>query len=194
MDIILATTSKVRKEGFSQLRIPFRCEESNVDEYSGTRPQDPDELTLFLAEKKAMAIAPKNPESVIIGFDSVAYFKNIILEKPKNKEEAFTRLKMFSGKSHEHITGIYIINMKTGNILTKNIRTKIQFRKITNEEINKFMSQSDMYTNASLGYSPNLFYSASFIERIEGSMTDLMYAIPLSSIVPMLNEMGYKDA
>lgn len=193
--IILATTSKVRKIAFEQLGMPFIAEDSNVDEYSGKRPDRPEDLTLFLAKKKAEAVAKNHKEGIVIGFDSVGFFEGKIMEKPKSREEAFDRLKMLSGKRHEYISGVYMIDAKNRKTLSRMKRTKIYMREISDKEIISYLDQCDksvnrisVYMDVSLGYSSNLFYSSSFITKIEGSLTDLIYAIPSDEVVDMLKE------
>ena len=86
MDIILATASPYRIEAFRSLGLPFRAEESRLDENFPGRPSDPGALVLELARRKAAAVAAKHESGIVVGFDSVGLFRGRILEKPRSRD------------------------------------------------------------------------------------------------------------
>lgn len=185
--IILATTSPYRREIFKYLGIPFEAEGSNVDESQMER-DNPEELVKQLSKLKAEAVAKNHSDAVVIGMDSVAYFNGKILEKPKSKEEAFQRLKAFSGNRHQFYTGIYMINTATGKTLSRIVITDVFIREISEEEISKYLDEDPRFNTYALGYDPLKHISSSFIKRIEGSYYNLLGGIPLETIVEMLKE------
>lgn len=190
--IILATTSPFRKEAFGFLDVPFETRESNVDENFKNRPKDPKKLVLKLAELKAQAVADKHKKGIIIGFDSVGYFQGEVLEKPKNKKEAFRRLKKISGKKHYFHTGVYLINKESGKILKRVVKTEIWERKFSDKEIKKYLKQDPNYKKIAMGFDPFGHYSVSFARKIQGSYNNYLRGIPLEAIVEMLKKIGYK--
>ncbi len=190
MKIILGTNSPYRKEIFESLGIPFEVEGSNVDE-SQLERDDPKELVIELSRLKAEAVAKNHSDALVIGFDSVGFFDGNILEKPKSKEEAFERLKSLSGKEHYHYTGIHMINNVSGKTITKVNENKIFMRDYSDEEIEKYLKQDERMNTYALGYDTEKHISASFIEKIEGNHLNLK-GIPLSDVIKMLNEIGYK--
>jgi len=190
--IILATTSPYRKETFSYLGIPFEAEGSNVDE-SQLERNDPEELVKQLSKLKAEAVAKSYSDAIVIGMDSFTYFNGQILEKPKSKEEDFQRLKTLSGKNHQFYTGIHIINTGSGKTLSRVVKTDVFMRKLSEEEINKYLNEDPNFNTYALGYDPVKHYSASFVKKIEGSYYNLLGGIPLETIVEMLKEIGYKE-
>ena len=125
--------------------------------------------------------------------DSVTYFNDQILEKPKSKEEDFQRLKAFSKNNHQFYTGIHMINTTSGKTLSKIVKTDVFMRELSEEEINKYLDEDPNFNTYSLGYDPVKHYSASFVERIEGSYYNLLGGIPLEAIIEMLKEIGYKE-
>ncbi len=190
--IILATASKPRREAFDFLDIDYIAEASNIDEYFEGRPDNPEELTQALARMKAEAVAKNHKESIVIGFDSVGYFEGEILEKPKNREEAFERLKRLSGKKYDFITGIHVINLSAGKTLTRVVKTETFIRELNDNEINKYLDQDSNYIHYAHGYDPLGFYSASFVEKINGSPNNVLRGIPLEVIIDMIKEVGYE--
>lgn len=190
--IILATSSPYRQEAFRFLGIDFIAESSEIDEYSGNRPQSPKRLVLYLAKLKTEAVAKKHNSGIIIGFDSVGLFQNQILEKPKSRKEVFNRLKSLSGNIHQFYTGIYIKNIRTSQDISKVVRTKVFMRNLTIPEINKYLNQDPRFYTYSLSYDPLCNYSSTFVKKIEGSYNNFLRGIPLETIIEMLSEIGYK--
>ena len=190
--IILATTSPYRIETFGYLGIPFEAEGNKVDESQIERNR-PEELVKQLSKLKAEAVAENHSDAIVIGMDSVTYFNGKILEKPKSKEEDFQRLKALSGKNHQFYTGIYIVNKATDKTLSKIVTTDVSMRKLSDEEINKYLEEDPYFNTYALGYDPVKHISSSFIQRIEGSYYNLLAGIPLETIIEMLREIGYKE-
>ncbi len=190
--IILATTSPYRKETFRYLGIPFETEGSNIDE-SQLERNNPEELTKELSRLKAEAVAKNHSDAIIIGMDSVAYFNGKILEKPKSKEEDFQRLKALSGNNHQFYTGIHMINIISGEVLSKIVKTDVFMRGLSDREVNKYLDEDPNFNTYALGYDPVKHISSSFVKKIEGSYYNLLGGIPLETIVEMLREIGYKE-
>jgi len=190
--IILATTSPYRKETFGYLGIPFEAEGSNIDESQAER-NDPEELVKNLSKLKAEAVAKNHSDAIVIGMDSVAYFNNKILEKPKSREEDFQRLQELSGNNHQFYTGIYMVNTATNKAISRVVKTEVFMRNLSEKEINKYLNEDPHFNTYALGYDPVKHISSSFVQRIEGSYYNLLGGIPLEVIVEMLKEIGYKE-
>lgn len=190
--IILATASPYRQEAFRLLGLGFIAEASKVDEYTIDRPKDPDGLVQYLAKLKAEAVAKNHPEGIVVGFDSIGYFGDVILEKPKSREESFARLQMISGKSFQFCTGIHIINISNGQTFSRVVKTKAIMREISDNEINKYLDQDPNFNTYALGFDPLGHYSSAFIRNIEGSYNNILRGIPSEVIVEMLFAAGFK--
>lgn len=187
MKLILATTSKYKKKVFAYLGLPFRTEASKIDESIFPR-KDPRKLVLALSKAKALAVASryKEKEAIVIGLDSIGYFRRKILEKPKSKEEAIARLKELSGKRHSTFTGICMINNANGKILQQVVRTDVWFRKLSDEEIKKYVESDKDIFGICLGYDPETKISSSFAIKIKGSYNNLLNGMPTEVIPEML--------
>lgn len=188
-EIVLATQSLYRKAAFAKLGIPFTADSADIDEYYPGRPRDPISLVLALAQLKAEAVAEKHQEKIVIGFDSVGYFENQILEKPKSKEELIDRLKMLSGKSFKFVTGIYVINYP--RYAVEYVLTTAWMRRLFKYEMVKYLKEDPNYNTYALGFDPLNYSSASFINQIQGSYTNIGYGIPLELFPRLLKGVGY---
>ena len=186
--IILATTSPYRIDAMKFTGIPFEAVGSDVEEKFEGRPDKPEELVKQLSKLKAEAVAKNFDDALVIGFDSVAYFEGRILEKPKSYEEAFSRLKMLSGNSHEFYTGITLINAKTNKIIQETVKTKIDFRNLSEEEIEKYIEEDKFHNKYASGYDPLANRSATFIKKFEGDPHNILRGIPLATVIKMIEE------
>jgi septum formation protein len=191
MKIILATTSPYRQEAFKSLNLDFTSEGSDVEEYFDGRPENPEDLVKELSRLKAEAVKGNHNEGIIIGFDSVGYFKEEVLEKPRSRKKAYDRLKALSGNNHQFYTGIFMINLGSGKTLSRAVKTEVHMRALGDKEINKYLDEDLNFRTYALGYDPLGNYSSSFVKRIEGSYNNLMRGIPLEEIVEMLHEIGF---
>lgn len=192
LKIILATTSPYRRQAFQMLDIGYSAEGSDVEEKFDGRPDSPEELVKYLAKLKAENVASRHVSGIVIGFDSVGWFRNAILEKPASRDEAFQRLRSLSGQTHEFFTGVHVINLGSGQILSEVVKTTIHMRELTDLEINKYLDQDPAYNTYALGYDPLGNYSATFASKIEGSYNNFLRGIPLERIVGMLKMAGYE--
>ena len=190
--IILATKSPYRQEAFGFLGLDFIAEESDIDEYTKERPDNPEELVKHLSKLKAEAVAKNHSEGIVIGFDSVGFFEDKLLEKPKSKEEAFERLKSLSGNRFEFLTGIHMINVSTKQTNSRVVKTVVFMRTLSDKEINKYLEEDLKVNTYALGFDPCIHYSSTFVEKIEGSYNNLTRGIPLEAVIEMLSEIGYK--
>ena len=113
MNIILASKSKRRKQLLERLVKDFIVIDSGFDE-STVNIKNPKEYCQKLAIAKSQKVASKkslDPNSIIIGADTIISINNEILEKPSNYNEAFNMLKKLSGKIHFVHTGVSIISV-----------------------------------------------------------------------------------
>jgi septum formation protein len=189
--LILGTTSPHRRKAFDFLNLEYEPTGSNVDEMFEGRPDNPEELVKQLAKLKAHAVAANYSGGIVIGFDSIGFYDGIILEKPKSKDEAFSRLKSLSGQSYQLHTGVHMINIGDGRELSKVVTTNVSMRNLEDNQIRKYLEEDPKFKTMAFGYDPAHPIGASFIARVEGSYTNLLWGMPLESIVEMLPHVGY---
>ena len=69
--LVLASTSRYRRELLARLALPFETAAPDVDE-TPRAGEAPRELALRLALEKAQAVAARKPQAIVIGSDQVA--------------------------------------------------------------------------------------------------------------------------
>ena len=191
--LILATTSPYRIEAFKFLGLDFISQGSNVDEYTAARPTKAEDLVGYLAKLKAEAVAKNFTDGIVMGFDSVGAFNGKILEKPRSRAEAFDRLKALSGHEHFFHTGLHFINIKTGQVATRVITTRIEMRDLSEAQINRYLDEDPRYATIAIGFDPVSHLSAAFVKNLYGSYNNYLRGIPLEAIGELLIDVGYDD-
>jgi septum formation protein len=107
MDLILASTSRYRRDLLARLGLPFRCMAPEVDESAfGDLAQDPAELARKLASAKAEAVAARQPGALVIGSDQLVAFDGQVLGKPGTTERAVSQLLAMAGREHQLLTAV----------------------------------------------------------------------------------------
>ena len=113
MKIILASKSGVRKRILDKYGIDCDVVVSNVDEDEVKaslleEKADPLSISKNLAEIKSIKVSSKNPDRMVLGADSVISLDNKLINKPKNRDEAFNILKKLNNSKHYLISSVCI--------------------------------------------------------------------------------------
>lgn len=118
--LILASKSKIRKEILDRNDIPNRVEHSNIDEDVVKNAlikekATPEIISKNLAELKANKVSLKNPNTLVLGADSVIDLESELISKPTNRNEAMIILKKLNNKKHYLISSVCI--SKNGSMI-----------------------------------------------------------------------------
>ena len=180
--LILASSSERRKDILKMVKLNFDVIPSNIDE-NYEKKLSPKQIVKKLSQKKAMAVSNKYPNSYVIGADTIVNVKNKILNKPKNKIEAFKMLKFLSNTEHLVLTGVCLINKKDNVIFNFVEITKVYFYKLDEELILRYINTKSPYDKSgSYGIQD---YSAGFVKKIEGCYYNVV-GFPISKFLNVL--------
>lgn len=186
MTFILASKSPRRREILKKINLNFKIYSSELNEknvinnykYSSSYCKN-------LAIKKATLVSNNFPENYVIGADTIVVYKNIILNKPNNRKEAFNHLNLLNNSKHTVYTGVALIN-KSKKIKKSFIdKTEVYFNKLTNKEINYYIDKYRPYDKA--GSYAIQEYSNVFIKKINGCFYNVV-GFPLSKFYKLLNK------
>lgn len=186
MRIILASKSPRRKLFLGMLNADFEVIPSGVDESRVKQEEkDPVRLARTLARMKAEDVARGiDGEAIVIGADTLVSFEGNVIGKARDKEDAFSILSNYSGKEHVQITGICVINTKTGKVLVDHDETTGKVRVLSPEEIRSYVETGEPLEGAG-AYTPRA-HSMMF-ESIMGSWTNIV-GLPMEKLIPLLGE------
>lgn len=110
-DIILASASHSRRKLLEAAGITFRAMAAGVDEASTKQGHASNggsfgDLAVQLAQQKALAVAGRYPQALVIGADQVLVFEGQAFDKPESIEEARRQLLSLRGKTHSLETAV----------------------------------------------------------------------------------------
>ena len=187
MKLILASSSKQRREILNNLGLKYEVVKSLVEESSLNT--DPCEYVKDLSKDKANSVAGQVKEkAVIIAADSIIYMDGKIYEKPKNKEEAFENMKKMSGKLTYAITGVTIKDLYQDKEICFSDTTKVYLKEMSDEEIGWYVENERDLLNRG-GYAIQGKASI-FLDKVIGDYNTL-FGISPSKVYDALKKLGY---
>ncbi len=169
MKYILASKSPRRREILTNIGIDFEIVTSDTDESSDIK--DPVALTEELSKRKGRDVSlllqkqgRLDGETVIISADTVVACDGEILEKPRNKDDAYRMLRMLSGRQHEVVSGITLICGDKER--TSHSTTKVYFNELSDKEISRYIDSGEPFDKAGAYAIQGL--ASLFVNRIDG--------------------------
>lgn len=180
--IILASTSQRRKELLSRTGLTFDVIPGEYEE-DMTLPLPPKELVMHLSEGKALDVAQKYKDAIVIGADTIVVLGDKALGKPHTKERAKEMLNMLNGGSHSIITAFTIANLENNKVVTKAVETKVYFKQLTDKEIDNYIATGEPLDRAGAYAIQQL--GGQFVEKIEGDY-DNTVGLPVQDVINTL--------
>lgn len=185
--IILASTSKYRRELLARLGLPFDVAAPDVDE-TPLPAELPEATALRLAEAKARAVAGRFPQSIVIGSDQVAVLEGLPLGKPGNHANAVRQLKAMRGKEVVFHTALCLRHAASGRTLTRVVPYCVRFRDYSDEQIERYLEREQPYDCAGSARCEGL--GIVLIAEMRGSDPNALIGLPLIALTEMLTELG----
>lgn len=177
MSIILASKSPRRQELLKLLGLEFTVHTADIDEHMDPSLPPEQEVARVSAEK-ARAVAKDCAEAdIIISADTIVVIDGQILGKPKSEADAIRMLNLLSGRRHEVMTGLTVLS--GGQSQTRVVRTGIEFRRLTDREIDAYVATGEPMDKA--GAYGIQGYFAKYIREIRGEYTTIV-GLPLGRL------------
>jgi septum formation protein len=188
MKIILASTSVYRRELLGRLRLPFAVEAPGVDEQS-LAGETPRQMAIRLAQEKALAVAQRHVDALVIGSDQTASLDGVnVIGKPGSHERARAQLRAASGRTLTFHSAMCVTHL--GRTLTESIcvDTRVRFRPLSEPEIEQYLLAEKPYDCAGSAKSEGL--GISLLEAIEGPDPTALVGLPLIELSRLLRQAG----
>ena len=182
--IILASDSPRRKDLLKKINISFRTISPQVEESFPSNLKG-SEISDYLAKLKADSFKSKlNKNEIVITADTIVWFKNEYIGKPKSIDETIQILKKMSNNFHTVITSVGITGLNRQIIF--NEKSFVYFRELEDSEIYNYVKNFDTLDKAG-GYGIQDWIGFVGVDKIEGSYTNIM-GFPLSKFIKKINE------
>ncbi len=183
--LVLASSSPRRKEILEDLNIDFILDPPQDFHEISAQNHSPMELIKTNAIGKAKAVANRHSSALVIGIDTIAVLDDEILEKPENKEDAIRMIEILSGKYHEVLSAIALIDTDSQKEKIIVQVTKVKFSKLSPEEIQSYVDLGESMDKAAAYAIQGR--ASFFIEKIEGDYFNIV-GFPIAAFYKVLKE------
>lgn len=106
--LILASASPRRAQMLKDAGIPFTVIPADIDEH-GIQAETTAELPERIALAKAESVARLHPNRLVLAADTIVCLEDVIFGKPRDMADAVRTLQQLSGKTHQVITGVALL-------------------------------------------------------------------------------------
>ena len=185
--VILASTSRYRRELLGRLRIAFDTVAPEVDE-TPQAGETPRAVSERLALAKAQAVAALHPDAVVIGSDQVVDLDGQAIGKPGTHERAVQQLRAMSGRRIVFHTAVSVARQSTGYAQTRRVPVTVQFRSLRDEEIEAYLRAEQPYDCAGSAKSEAL--GIALLQAIESTDPSALVGLPLIETCALLRGAG----
>ena len=191
--LILASTSRYRKELLARLGLDFSCVAPGVDE-TPAPGEAPIELVARLAKAKAAAVAARQPDAWVIGSDQIAVLEGpdgpTILGKPGTEERCQSQLQSCSGRSVEFVTAVAVMRQESNSVSEFMDRTRVKFRVLDEAVIDRYVALEQPMDCAGGFKSEGL--GIALCESIDSTDPTGLIGLPLIKLSAALRAAGFE--
>ncbi len=192
--IVLASQSPRRKQLLEWAEVEFDVIAKQTDELSPAG-LEPEQTAIYIARQKALAVQrsdifgryESNP--IILAADTLVVLDDQLIGKPENREDAIRILRSLSGKKHEVITGVVIMNREE-EISFADI-TEVWFRELTIDQIEYYIDKYKPYDKAG-AYAIQEWIGVIGVRAISGDFFNVM-GLPVSRVLAALDQMTNQE-
>jgi len=186
-ELILASTSKYRGQLLARLSDDFSQIAPDCDE-TPLPDEIPALLSARLAHQKALSVAEKNPNALIIGSDQVSSLRGSILGKPGDHANATHQLTECSGKNVDFYTAVTLIRLSDNTCIQHTDHTRVCFRELSAELIESYLQKEQPYDCAGSFKSEGL--GVVLFDHIDANDPTALIGLPLIWLANALRENG----
>ena len=185
--LILASASPRRKQLLEALGLPFEVVPSGLAEDAGEGPAL--ELAPALALAKAREVATRVPAGLVLGADTIVECDGRSWGQPANAAEAWTTLRALSGRTHRVVTGVAVVDVRSGRAESGAAVTEVIFRELSDAEIAAYVETGEPFGKAGAYAVQGL--GGLWVEGIRGSPSNVI-GLPVTLVQDLLRRFGVK--
>jgi septum formation protein len=188
MKLVLASTSRYRRELLARLGVPFEARAPLCDEEALKVPGlAPEALAARLALAKAESLREAEPGAAIIGSDQIAAIDGAILGKPGSAARAEEQLVRLAGRTHALVTAMAVVH--PGGVLTHLDVTRLTMRPLGAEALARYVA-ADAPLDCAGSYRLEALGVALF-SRIDSADHTAIVGLPLMALTEILASLGF---
>ncbi|MEG1646546.1 MAG: Maf family protein [Clostridia bacterium] len=166
MTLILASKSPRRNELLLKITKDFKVIPTNVEEIK--KFNNPRKCVKDLSYQKIVPLMAQFSGDILLGVDTLVYYKGQFLGKPKDDQEAKRFLRLLSGKWHAVYSGVTLA--KGQKITQFCAKSLVCFNKLTNLQIENYIKTGSCYDKAG-GYG---IQDGDLVKKYKGSYNNIV--------------------
>jgi septum formation protein len=189
--LVLASSSRYRRELLERLRVPFDTASPDIDEMPRAG-ETPEQTALRLSIAKARAIAERvstGARVLVIGSDQVATFDGQQIGKPGTHENAVAQLQAMRGRTVEFHSALCLLDSQNDGVQSADIVTRVRFGTYSDAEIETYLRAETPYDCAGSAKSEGL--GIALLDAIESDDPTALIGLPLIALTRMLRAAGF---
>lgn len=184
--LILASSSRYRRELLERLGVPFETTSPDIDE-SSLPGETPRETALRLSLLKVREVQKSRPDAVIIGSDQVADLDGEKLGKPHTRERSIAQLERMQGKTIVFTTALTVVG-PDDFVETVESRTLVKMRKLSRETIEAYVDREQPFDCAGSAKIEKL--GIALMEEVSSDDPTSLIGLPLMLVTTLLSKAG----
>src|SRR5215207_5860748 len=185
--LVLASTSRYRRELLERLRLPFTVESPHVDEHA-LRGEMPADTALRLALAKAEAVAARRPDAVVIGSDQVADLDGRGVGKPGDHAGATAQLRAMRGRVVVFQTAVAVVCRAACFAESALVPVTVRMRELSDGEIERYLRAETPYDCAGSAKIETL--GIALVESVACDDPTALIGLPLIATCALLRRAG----
>ncbi len=144
--VLLASASPRRRRLVALLGIPAETAAFDTPEDLGSPlAAVPGQLAASIAAEKALAArAAGETGRLVLALDTIVVADGEILGKPVDLPDAYRMLRALSGRTHEVVTGIALLEPKASTPRTFAVTTRVRMRDLTDADIDAWAEKGEL--------------------------------------------------
>ena len=186
--VVLASASPRRRDILSGLGVSFTVVPSREPEPDRRTGEGVRRYAIRLARLKARSVARRRPSALVIGADTVVSVREHLLGKPAGASDAARMLSLLSGRWHEVVTGVALIDGRAGREAAAAAVSRVHFRRLAARDIEWYLATGEHRDKA--GAYAIQGRASVFIDRIEGCYFNIV-GFPVAAFDKLLRKLGY---
>jgi septum formation protein len=187
--LLLASTSRYRRELLLRLQLPFDVIAPTVDESAISSETCAETATrLAIAKARAGALRCGWTDGLVIGSDQVADLNGHALGKPGTTENAIAQLRAMRGQQVIFHTALTLLDIASRREQSVVVPTTVMLRHYSDVAITNYLARENALDCAGSAKSEGL--GAALIASMQSDDPTALIGLPLIALVTMLQHEG----
>ncbi len=185
--LILASSSRYRRELLERLAYPFTIDAPSIDE-TPQAGESPSATAMRLAREKAQVVADRHPRAIVIGSDQVALCEGRQLGKPGDHASALVQLQAMRGRRVDFHTAVCVIDPVSGRIDQADVVTEVQFLSLPDATLDACLHIEKPYDVAGSAKAEGL--GIALLDSVRSDDPTALIGLPLITVARLLRQAG----